>query len=91
MAPPGGHMFYIGLYREIVKNLLVWNHKAWSHDILYVTPPSGLLPILFKLYPLGQKCTCPGGQMFYIGFYRENVKRNFMSETTWPRALIFGT
>ena len=24
----GGYMFYIGLYRENMKNILVWNHKA---------------------------------------------------------------
>ena len=29
MAPPGGHMFYIGLlYREQHKKFLVWNQKA---------------------------------------------------------------
>ena len=28
--------------------------------------------------------------MLYIGFYRENVKKIFLSETTRPRALIFG-
>ena len=31
----------------------------------------------------------PGGHMFYIGLYRENVKKIFLSETTRPRALIF--
>ena len=31
----------------------------------------------------------PGGNMFYIGLYRENVKK-ILSETTEPRALIFG-
>ena len=28
--------------------------------------------------------------MFYIGLYRENMKKIFYSETTGPRALIFG-
>ena len=28
--------------------------------------------------------------MFYIGLYRENVKKIFVSETTEPRALILG-
>ena len=32
----------------------------------------------------------PRGHMFYIGLYRENVKKIFLSETTRPRALIFG-
>ena len=34
---------------------------------------------------------CPGGHMFYIGLYGENMKLlTFLSETTRPRALIFG-
>ena len=28
--------------------------------------------------------------MFYIGLYRENVKKIFLAETTGPRALTFG-
>ena len=28
--------------------------------------------------------------MFYIGLYRENVKKLFLSETTGPKALISG-
>ena len=32
----------------------------------------------------------PGGQMFYMGLYRENAKKIFLSETTRPKALIFG-
>ena len=27
--------------------------------------------------------------MFYIGLYRENMKKIFLSETTRPRAMIF--
>ena len=29
MALPRGQMFYVGLYREMCKNILVWNHKAY--------------------------------------------------------------
>ena len=32
----------------------------------------------------------PGGHMIYIGLYRENVKKIFLSETTRPTALIIG-
>ena len=32
----------------------------------------------------------PRGQMFNLGLYRENVKKIFLSETTGPKALIFG-
>ena len=28
--------------------------------------------------------------MFYIGLYRENIKKIFLSEFTMPKALIFG-
>ena len=33
--------------------------------------------------------TRPGVHMFYIGLYRENMKKIFLCETTRPRALIF--
>ena len=56
----------------------------------YVASPSRPLPRLFKFYSLGRKWPRPGGHMFYIGLYRENVKKIFLSETTMPRALIFG-
>ena len=32
----------------------------------------------------------PHGQMFYIGLYREKHEKIFLSETTMPRAFIFG-
>ena len=32
----------------------------------------------------------PEVHMFYIGLYREQHKKIFLSETTRPRALIFG-
>ena len=32
----------------------------------------------------------PLGHMFYIGLYREKDEKIFLSETTMPRALIFG-
>ena len=67
-------MFYIGLYRENIKNLLVWNHKALWRDIWYVASTSVPLPCLFKWYPWGQKWPCSGGQMFYIDLLRENMK-----------------
>ena len=72
------------------KNLLVWNHKAYSLDILYVASPSRPLPSLFKLCPWGQKWLRLGGHMFYIGLYREKHEKISFSETIGPRALIFG-
>ena len=66
------------------------NHKACSFDIWYVPPPGGPPPNLFKLSSWGQKWLRPGGHMFYIGLYRENIYKFFLSETFRPRALIFG-
>ena len=31
-----------------------------------------------------------GGYMLYIDLNRENMNKNFLSETTRPRALVFG-
>ena len=39
--------------------------------------------------PLGPKMGPPRGHIFCIDLYRENMK-NILSETTGPRALIFG-
>ena len=47
----------------------------------YVASPSGPLPSLLELYPCGQKWSGPGGQLFNIGLYRENVKKS-SSETS---------
>ena len=32
----------------------------------------------------------PGGHILYIGLYREKHEKIFLSETTRPRAMIFG-
>ena len=32
----------------------------------------------------------PRGHMIYMGLYRENMKKILFSETTKPRALVFG-
>ena len=71
---PGGHIFYIGLYREMWKNLLVWNHKALCLDIWYVASPSGPLPSLFKLCPWGEKWSRPG-VMFYMAYIGRYMKK----------------
>ena len=67
--------------------------KPQGLELCYVASPSGPLPFV-QIIALGSKMSPPrgggGGQMLYIGFYGENVKKNFMSETTWPRTLIFG-
>ena len=80
----------IDFWDENFKNILVWNHKAYSLAIWYEASSSGHLPSLFKLWSVGQKWACPGGHMFYIGLYRENMKKIFLSEATRPKVLIFG-
>ena len=48
-----------------------------------------LYKLLFKLCSWAKNGPTRG-HMFYIDLYRENMKKNFLSETTRPRALIFG-
>ena len=43
-----------------------------------------------QIIVLEQKWPCPGGLMFYIGLYLEQHEKIFVSETTRPRALMFG-
>ena len=67
-------MFYIGLYRENVKKiLLVQNHKAWSLNIWYLTSPNGL-----QIMTLRHKLGPPGGHMFCRGPSRENMKKKLL-------------
>ena len=58
------------------KNLLVWNHEAFSLDILSVASPRWPLPRLFKLCPWGKKWARHRGHMFCIDVYRENMKKS---------------
>ena len=70
-------MFYIGLYMEKYEKIILSEFlKHKSLGIRYVASPSGPLPSLFKLSPWGQKSTQPRGHMFYIGLYRENMKKS---------------
>ena len=68
-------MFYIGLYRENVKIFL--SEPTRPRALIF-----GMEYHLVDLYqvsstytPWANKSPCPGGQMFYIGFYRESVKK----------------
>ena len=40
-SQPMGHKFYLGLYRENLRNLPVPSHKAQGYQILHVTLSSG--------------------------------------------------
>ena len=56
--------------------------------------------MLYYLVDLFQVCSnyipgakngpAPWGHMFYIGLYREQHEKIFLSETTRPRALVLG-
>ena len=51
-SPKGSHWFYIGLYREIFKNLLVKMYKAYSLDIWYVASSSCPFTKFVQIMPL---------------------------------------
>ena len=57
-------MFYIGLYSENKKNLLVLDQKACTIDIWYLASPSGPLPSFFHIKGLGPEMTRPGVACF---------------------------
>ena len=63
---------------------------AYSFDIWYVVSPGRPLPILFKSCPWGKKGPHLESHIFYIGLYGEKHEQIFLSDTTRPRALIFG-
>ena len=74
MALPRGQMFYVGLYREDLKKIFLSETTRPSALLFwYAESPSGTLPSLFRIIDLGQKWPRPGGQLFYIGLYREKV------------------
>ena len=73
LAPPWVHMFYIGLYLERTWNYLL-GLDPWY--LVCIASPNGPLPSLFKLcLALHQ------GHMFYIGSYRENMKKTSCLKT----------
>ena len=90
MARPGGHMFYIGLYGENHEKIFLsetTRHRALSF---------GTKHHLVNLYQVcsnyihGTKNGPTPGSYVYIDLYREKHEEIFLSETIWPRALIFG-
>ena len=75
MAPVlGGHMFYIGLYKENIKTFL--SETIRPRALIFGISPSGPLPILFKLCPWGQFWPHLSGHMFYIGLYRGSMEKS---------------
>ena len=78
-------MFYIGLHRENVKNLLAWNHRVLEpwYLVCSITQVCSNNTIGAKNGP------APGSHILHR-LCLENVKKIFLSETIWPRAFIFG-
>ena len=78
MAPPGGHMFYIGLYREKHEKTFLSETKrpramifGMKHHL--VNAGVNLYQVCSNDIP-GAKNGPPRGHMFYLGLYRENIK-----------------
>ena len=63
IAPPWGLSVF---HSKIFKNLLLWNLKAQSFDILHVASPNGALLSLFKWWPTGSKWPSPWAYQFFI-------------------------
>ena len=81
-----GHLFYNGLYWE-------------QHEKIFLSDTTRPRALLFgmkhHLVNLYQVCSnySPGaknGHMHYIDLYRGKHEKIFLSETTRPRAMIFG-
>ena len=92
---PRGHMFYIEIYRENLKNLLLTIQNPQSLDIWRVALSSGPLPRLHKSCPWVQDWPRPRGHMFYIEIYRENLKNLLQTKykpqlDIWHVALSYG-
>jgi len=59
------------------KNLLVYNYKAQSFHIWFITLSRGPLPTLFKLWSWGQNWPRTGGQNFTLNVYRKSLNDFF--------------
>jgi len=64
------------VFKMQLKNLLVWNYKAQSFHIWYISS-RGPLPMLFKLCPRGQNWPCPGGHNFTLNNIRTTLNDIF--------------
>ena len=62
----------VGFQNAIFKNILVWNYKAHSYHIWYITSSRGPLLKLFKLCPWGQNWALPGGHNFTLNYIRKS-------------------
>jgi len=72
----------IGFQIAILKNL--WNCKAQSFHIWYITSSRGPLPKLFKLCPWGQNWPHPGGHNFTLNYIGRTS--NDLLKGIWPNS-----
>ena len=71
------HRLKLDFQDENFKNLLVWNYNAKNLDIWNVA--SYNLVVFYQVcsnYAPGAQSGSPEGHMFYIGLYRENMKKS---------------
>ena len=71
MAPPQGHIFYIGNVWKMWKKIFL-SETTGPKALIFVASPTKFV----QIFPLGPKMAGPGDQIFYIGLYRENVKKS---------------
>ena len=70
------------------KNLLAWKQKSLTLDIWYVASSSKPLTSLFKVCPWEHNG--PAWGHIFIKAYIGKTCQIILSETTRPRALVFG-
>ena len=74
----------IGFQNAIFISLPVWNKKAQSFNIWYITLFSGPPPMLFKLCPQVQNRPHPSGHNFTLNLsYKENIKQLLLLSHTY--------
>ena len=83
-------MFYIGLYSENHENIF-FSETIWPRVLIFA-----MLHHLVNFYQVcsnyvpGAGNGPPRGSHVSLGLYSKNMKKIFLSETTRPRALMFG-
>ena len=72
-SPRGQKLLHLNIYRDTLKNLLLWNHKAESFHIWYMATSRGPFDALLKESPWGKKWPHPRGQKI---FFSKTIRRN---------------
>ena len=84
MAARGWGLFSLCIYKENLKNLLVWNHWTDFHIILQKCSFGDSLPRLFKPFGFVKKHGRQGaGLIFPIYLYRKLKKSSYQKPLDW--------